>query len=95
MATELASRGLDIPHVTHVINYDMPPDIDMYVHRIGRTGRAGKRGITTAFFVPGKDGNLAQALIDLLKVPPQHETASTCAIILLTLMNRRDLHSST
>ncbi|CAL8463679.1 g3213 [Coccomyxa elongata] len=67
VATELASRGLDIPHVTHVINYDMPPDIDMYVHRIGRTGRAGKRGITTAFFVPGKDGNLAEALIDLLK----------------------------
>ncbi|BDA48446.1 DEAD-box ATP-dependent RNA helicase 37 [Coccomyxa sp. Obi] len=67
VATELASRGLDIPHVTHVINYDMPPDIDSYVHRIGRTGRAGKKGITTAFFVPGKDGNLAEALIDLLK----------------------------
>ncbi|EIE27725.1 DEAD-domain-containing protein [Coccomyxa subellipsoidea C-169] len=67
VATDVASRGLDIPHVTHVINYDLPRDIESYVHRIGRTGRAGKKGITTAFFSPGKDSNLAQALVDLLK----------------------------
>ncbi|OBZ73603.1 ATP-dependent RNA helicase ded1 [Grifola frondosa] len=41
VATAVAARGLDIPHVTHVINYDLPSDIDDYVHRIGRTGRAG------------------------------------------------------
>lgn len=69
VATDVASRGLDIPNVTHVINYDLPRDIESYVHRIGRTGRAGKKGITTAFFSPGKDSNLAQALVDLLKVP--------------------------
>ncbi len=59
VATDVAARGLDIPHVTHVINYDMPNDIDDYVHRIGRTGRAGKKGLATAFF-DDKDRGLAR-----------------------------------
>ncbi|MFM7088674.1 MAG: DEAD/DEAH box helicase, partial [Candidatus Paceibacterota bacterium] len=51
IATDVAARGLDIPDVTHVINYDIPKNFDTYVHRIGRTGRAGRKG--TAFtFVP-------------------------------------------
>ncbi|XP_047942024.1 DEAD-box ATP-dependent RNA helicase 37-like isoform X2 [Salvia hispanica] len=50
VATDVAARGLDIPHVSHVINFDLPNDIDDYVHRIGRTGRAGKSGLATAFF---------------------------------------------
>jgi ATP-dependent RNA helicase DeaD len=45
IATDVAARGLDIPKVSHVINYDMPDDPAMYFHRIGRTARAGKRGI--------------------------------------------------
>ena len=44
VATDVAARGLDIPDVTHVINYDIPDDSDAYVHRIGRTGRMGKKG---------------------------------------------------
>ncbi len=49
LATDVASRGLDIENVTHVINYDAPTSYDDYVHRIGRTGRAGKRGIALTF----------------------------------------------
>ncbi|HSD98583.1 MAG TPA: DEAD/DEAH box helicase [Patescibacteria group bacterium] len=49
LATDVASRGLDIPNVTHVINYDMPATIEDYIHRIGRTGRADKKGIAITF----------------------------------------------
>jgi ATP-dependent RNA helicase DeaD len=45
VATNVAARGLDIPNVSHVINYDMPEDVETYVHRIGRTARAGKDGV--------------------------------------------------
>lgn len=49
VATDVAARGLDIPDVTHVINYDQPQTYDDYIHRIGRTGRAGKSGIALTF----------------------------------------------
>jgi ATP-dependent RNA helicase DDX3X len=67
VATAVAARGLDIPNVTHVINYDLPGDIDEYVHRIGRTGRAGNVGVATSFFDPSKNMNIASSLADLLK----------------------------
>ncbi|KTW31414.1 ATP-dependent RNA helicase ded1 [Pneumocystis carinii B80] len=66
VATAVAARGLDIPNVTHVINYDLPTDIDDYVHRIGRTGRAGNTGISTAFFNRG-NRNIVRDLLELLK----------------------------
>lgn len=65
VATAVAARGLDIPNVTHVINYDLPSDIDDYVHRIGRTGRAGNTGLATAFF-NSDNGNIVKGLVDIL-----------------------------
>eukprot|EP00899_Mesostigma_viride_P011904 jgi/Mesvir1/20714/Mv14910-RA.1 len=70
VATDVAARGLDIPHVTHVVNFDLPSDIDDYVHRIGRTGRAGKSGLATAFFNQ-KDEALVQPLCDLMNEAKQ------------------------
>ncbi|KAF9461479.1 P-loop containing nucleoside triphosphate hydrolase protein [Collybia nuda] len=66
VATAVAARGLDIPNVTHVINYDLPSDIDDYVHRIGRTGRAGNTGVSTAFFNRG-NRNIVRELVELLR----------------------------
>ncbi|TDL23756.1 DEAD-domain-containing protein [Rickenella mellea] len=66
VATAVAARGLDIPNVTHVVNYDLPSDIDDYVHRIGRTGRAGNTGLSTAFFNRG-NRNIVRDLIELLR----------------------------
>lgn len=74
VATAVAARGLDIPNVTHVVNYDLPTDIDDYVHRIGRTGRAGNTGISTAFFNRGNRG-VVRDLIDLLKEANQEVPA--------------------
>ncbi len=52
VATDVAARGLDIPDVSHVINYSIPQDPEGYIHRIGRTGRAGKSGIAITFVTP-------------------------------------------
>ncbi|EDV19453.1 uncharacterized protein TRIADDRAFT_33552 [Trichoplax adhaerens] len=65
VATAVAARGLDIPNVAHVINFDLPSDIEEYVHRIGRTGRVGNVGTATSFFNE-KNKNVAKDLVDLL-----------------------------
>ena len=74
VATDLASRGLDVPAVTHVINYDTPDTIEDYVHRVGRTGRFGRQGHVTTFLT--LDCRIAGELRDLLEasraeIPPQ------------------------
>jgi len=66
VATAVAARGLDIPGVAHVINYDMPDDVDEYVHRIGRTGRVGNVGKATSFFDDESDADLAGPLVAML-----------------------------
>ena len=56
VATDVAARGLDLPQVNHVINFDLPTkksEFDDYIHRIGRTGRAGRKGIASSLYVPG------------------------------------------
>lgn len=69
VATSVAARGLDIKDVKHVINYDMPKEIDEYVHRIGRTGRVGNIGKATSFFDPTSDNDigLTASLIKVLE----------------------------
>ncbi|MCP4627401.1 MAG: DEAD/DEAH box helicase [bacterium] len=54
VATDVAARGLDIDDISHVINHDLPQDPEIYVHRIGRTGRAGKTGIAITLLTPGE-----------------------------------------
>jgi probable ATP-dependent RNA helicase DDX4 len=66
IATSVAARGLDIPGVEHVVNYDLPKEVDEYVHRIGRTGRCGNLGKATSFFDPGKDGDIGRTLVKIL-----------------------------
>eukprot|EP00466_Bigelowiella_natans_P002907 jgi/Bigna1/57373/fgenesh1_pm.11_\ len=70
VATDVASRGLDINNVLHVINYDLPSNIDDYVHRIGRTGRCGKTG-TAISFVNEKNKNILRDLRDILSEAKQ------------------------
>jgi ATP-dependent RNA helicase DeaD len=58
VCTDVAARGIDISHLTHVINYDFPESAENYVHRTGRTGRAGRTGKAIALIEPGDIGNL-------------------------------------
>ncbi|HYJ08841.1 MAG TPA: DEAD/DEAH box helicase, partial [Polyangiaceae bacterium] len=58
VATDVAARGIDISHLTHVINYDFPESAESYVHRTGRTGRAGRTGTAISLIAPGNIGGL-------------------------------------
>jgi ATP-dependent RNA helicase DDX5/DBP2 len=76
VATDVAARGLDVKEINHVINFDMPKNVEDYVHRIGRTGRAGKFGTAISLFNPGEDSKLSRDLIRILEeakqeVPPE------------------------
>ncbi|HRQ72922.1 MAG TPA: DEAD/DEAH box helicase, partial [Phycisphaerales bacterium] len=60
IASDLASRGIDVDGISHVVNYDLPEDPDLYVHRIGRTARAGRTGVAWAFVTPEQGKLLTQ-----------------------------------
>ena len=62
IGTDVASKGLDFPAIQHVINFDMPKEIENYVHRIGRTGRRGQSGVATTFINKNQDDTI---LLDL------------------------------
>ncbi len=78
VATDVAARGLDVDRVTHVINYDMAHDCETYVHRIGRTGRAGRSGVTILFVTPKESRVLTtierhtRQRIEKIMVPNDH-----------------------
>ena len=75
IASDLAARGLDVAHITHVINYDLPEDPEVYVHRIGRTARVGRRGVAWSFVTPDQGQLLTEiekisgALIEKMDYP--------------------------
>ncbi|XP_041834633.1 probable ATP-dependent RNA helicase DDX4 isoform X2 [Melanotaenia boesemani] len=71
VATSVAARGLDIPDVQHVVNFDLPNNIDEYVHRIGRTGRCGNTGRAVSFYDPDADNQLARSLVTILSKAQQ------------------------
>ena len=79
VATDVASRGLDISHVTHVINYHVPQDPEAYVHRIGRTGRMGRAGMAITFVTPAEYWDLlriqefSRAQIEPGELPSEEE----------------------
>uniref|UniRef100_A0A383VGU6 RNA helicase n=1 Tax=Tetradesmus obliquus TaxID=3088 RepID=A0A383VGU6_TETOB len=80
VATDVAARGLDIPGVTAVVNYDFPSDHEMYVHRIGRTGRAGRKGESLTLLVP-QDAAVTPVLVQIMRdagqvVPPELEAVA-------------------
>jgi ATP-dependent RNA helicase DeaD len=60
VATDVAARGLDIENISHVFNFDLPGDVESFVHRIGRTGRAGKTGVAISFVTPPQQYRLRQ-----------------------------------
>lgn len=59
---DVAARGLDVDDIKMVVNFDFPNDTETYIHRIGRTGRAGKKGFAVSFFVSEKNGELGSIL---------------------------------
>lgn len=81
IATDVAARGLDIPHVSHVINYDLPSSAEVYVHRIGRTGRAGREGDAITILDPREQR--------LLRSIEQHTKARVVVVPVPTVADLR------
>ena len=82
VATDVAARGLDVERISHVVNYDMPHDVESYVHRIGRTGRAGRTGVAILFVAP-RERRMLQEIerftkqrIEPMRMPTQADVAA-------------------
>ncbi|MEO8880155.1 MAG: DEAD/DEAH box helicase [Gemmatimonadaceae bacterium] len=81
IATDVAARGLDVPHVSHVLNYGVPSAAEAYVHRIGRTGRAGREGVAITLAEPRERG-LLRNIERLTRQPIEIATVPTVADLL-------------
>ena len=75
VATDVAARGLDVEGITHVFNYDMPQDAESYIHPMGRTGRAGEKGIAITLAVP-RDSSQLQAIEKAIRMPINKKAAA-------------------
>jgi ATP-dependent RNA helicase DeaD len=97
VATDVAARGIDVEHITHVINYDLPMDREIYVHRIGRTGRAGRKGKAISLVTPAESRRvryLEQDLkvrIEIMQVPSNADIAARQRANLLERLKAVDL----
>ncbi|MCC6625086.1 MAG: DEAD/DEAH box helicase [Deltaproteobacteria bacterium] len=81
VATDIAARGIDIDHLTHIVNLDLPRNVEIYTHRIGRTGRAGRTGTAITLVTPREAGGFVNALarrgikVEEMFLPSEHELA--------------------
>src|SRR5690606_24354014 len=73
VATDVAQRGLDVEGISHVVNFDVPQDPDSYVHRVGRTARAGQKGEAITFMSPGEIGELRSIELHIGRELPKIE----------------------
>lgn len=94
VATDVAARGIDIPELTHVINYCLPEDPESYIHRVGRTGRAGKEGLAVSFVTPREFRKLAffkkiaKTEIEKRRVPTVEDIIAVKKRIIIDDLNR-------
>mmetsp|Transcript_12140 Transcript_12140/g.18371 ORF Transcript_12140/g.18371 Transcript_12140/m.18371 type:complete len:107 (-) Transcript_12140:63-383(-) len=81
VATNLFGRGIDIERVNVVINYDMPEDADSYLHRVGRAGRFGTKGLAISFVSSKEDGEVLNAVQSrfVVNIPPLPDTIDSAA----------------
>ena len=89
VCTDVAARGLDIPHVSHIYNYDIPADGKEYVHRIGRTARAGKEGSVINLLSKRDHENFARVLSENRLKLPKIEVPEVQKAIVKRVENRR------
>ncbi|MBT2501266.1 DEAD/DEAH box helicase [Curtobacterium sp. ISL-83] len=89
VATDVAARGLDVDRITHVVNFDIPVDIESYVHRIGRTGRAGRKGDAISFVTP-RERRLLAAIEKTTRQPLTQMTLPTIDDVNETRLTRFD-----
>ncbi len=94
VATDVAARGIDINDLTHVINYSLPQSPESYVHRIGRTGRAGKKGISITLVIPSEKRKLSfverinKCTITKQKIPSPHDIIKNREAQIKELLNK-------
>ncbi|HEX6878264.1 MAG TPA: DEAD/DEAH box helicase [Nocardioidaceae bacterium] len=87
VATDVAARGLDVERISHVVNYDIPTDTESYVHRIGRTGRAGREGDAISFVTP-RERHLLRAIEKATRQPLTHMQLPTIEDVNVTRVAR-------
>ncbi len=90
IATDVVSRGMDIPGVSHVINFDLPKNAEQYIHRIGRTGRARQHGKAISLFTSAEEEMLLEIEILMLKEIPQKELPGNIEISKVLMPEEKD-----